>query len=94
MRLVGEGSEIGEGEEEGVTHVLNGVGDDWVSLRRGGIVKGETAFKERKVLLATRDEGRGGEVSLKVMTFPIKIDAIEQRKLKWMSLSVLKNTET
>jgi len=44
VRLVGEGSEIGEGEEEGVAHALDGVSDDGVSLRRGGAVEGGGCF--------------------------------------------------
>ncbi|KAG2397464.1 uncharacterized protein HKW66_Vig0143000 [Vigna angularis] len=46
VRLVGEGSEIGEGEEERA-QALDGVGEDRMSLRRGRAVEGETAFKER-----------------------------------------------
>lgn len=40
MGLVGEGSEVGEGEEEGVADALDGVGDDGVGLRGARAVKG------------------------------------------------------
>jgi len=44
VKFVGEGFEIGEGEEEGVAHALDGVGDDRVSLRRGGAIEGGGCF--------------------------------------------------
>jgi len=58
--LVGEGSEIGEGEEEGVAHALDGVGDDGVSLRRGGAVEGGDCIEREAGVEG--DEGRGGGV--------------------------------